>query len=181
MTRDEKLQRRLELIVKAEQSTLAWCRLSGIVPGWSWQAAGRRPPLPFYAMKTEPGRCRVCGQPIDGGKVTWHGDCLATYWLWTKASDYANVLLHRQGWRCAITGEPANGIEIDHEVPIYQVRRDMADQPWFELLRFWGLGNLRAISRAAHVAKSAAEAADRALRPLKSKLVTVDQGVFPLP
>lgn len=165
------------------KTTLERCRLSGAVEGWSWSAKGRRPPLPFWERKAEPGRCRVCGQPIltpkgQPARVTWHPDCTTTYFVWMTPGNYANLLIHRQGGVCAIKREPLTvmGCEVDHEVPIYRVRRDHREEPWFELLRFWSLGNLRALSRRAHVEKSALEAAERAGRPV----VSAKQAALPL-
>ena len=161
---------KLAILLEAERGTLERCRLSGIVEGWSWRAKSRRPPLPFWERAVEPGRCRVCGQPIlkpngEPARYTWHPDCTATYFVWMTPGNYAHLLIHRQGGVCAVTREPlrpGSYCEVDHEVPIYRVRRDHREEPWFDLLRFWSLGNLRAISRKAHVEKSAREAAERA-------------------
>lgn len=170
----------LAMLVKAERSTLERCRLSGSQEGWSWSAKGRRPPLPFWERATEPGRCRVCGQPImtTGGKlsrITWHPDCTTTYFIWMTPGNYANLLIHRQGGVCAVTGEPLKVLDcqVDHDVPIYRVRRDHREEPWFELLRFWSLGNLRAIHYREHLTKSAHEAAERAARKASSAQPTL--------
>lgn len=168
---DEQRAAQLAALIACEEKALERCRLSGVVEGWSWSAKGRRPPLPFWERASEPSRCRVCGQPIltPGGKpsrLTWHSDCTSAYFLWMTPGNYANLLIHRQGGVCAITGEAVSvmGCEVDHAVPIYRVRRDHRTEPWFELLRFWSLGNLRALSRNAHLNKSAIEAAERAGR-----------------
>lgn len=172
--RDERIEKAradLRHIRNCQRYTIARCRKSGIVPGWSWHASGRRPPLPFYDGDSEPGRCRICGQPT-GSRVTWDPKCVTTYTLWTKPGTYALPLAVGQDGLCAITREPIGppareyliDFEIDHEIPIYRVRRDFADRPWFDLLRYWGLSNLRGITRAAHVAKSAVEARERAGR-----------------
>lgn len=170
---EEQRAAQLAGLVKAEAGTLERCALSGLIEGWTWAAKSRRPPLPFWERKVEPGNCRLCGQPIftprgDRARVTWHPDCVTTYWVWMTPGNYANLLIHRQGGVCAVTGEPVKVLdcEVDHEIPIYRVRRDHREEPWFELLRFWSLGNLRAISRRAHVEKSAREAAERAGRPV---------------
>ncbi len=125
------------------------------------------------------GTCRVCGQPIYGGgsfrsfagpiskRLTWHSVCTITYFVMTKPADYAAPLILRQGQRCPISGDaialPYGGnIDVDHEVPLFRVAREHAGEPWFELIRFWMTGNLRAITNAAHLAKNAEEARQRA-------------------
>lgn len=143
----------------------------------------RAPPLPFHSfVHRGAGTCRVCGQPIYGGgsfrsfagpvskRLTWHSVCTATYFLMTKPTDQSEALILRQGGRCAITAEPigpparewCSAVDIDHEVPLFRVARLHADEPWFELIRFWMTGNLRAITPAAHKAKGADEARERA-------------------
>lgn len=140
------------------------------------------------------GSCRVCGQPIyEGGqhrgkvisRLTWHRSCTTAYFLWTKTSDYAGAIAWRQGGKCAVSGDPIGPpaleflrqVDVDHEVPIYRVRRDHAAEPWFKLLRYWGLGNLRSITTASHLAKSAQEAAERASRAPRRR---IDQIEMPL-
>lgn len=179
---NEILRHKLNGLQYAEAVTRVLCRRSGAMDGYVWHATGRRPPLPFWEAASEPGRCRVCGQLIYGGgsfrsfagdrskRLTWHTVCTSAYFLWTKPGDYAGALIWRQGGVCPISGDvlgpPAReyvlSCEVDHEVPIYRVRRDMQAMPWFELLRFWGLSNLRAITSAAHADKSAREAKERA-------------------
>ena len=142
----------------------------------------RSPPLPFHSFRhLGPGYCRVCGQPVFGKgfyraksgppskQRTWHDACLSAYMLWTKPNDYAAILILRQGQRCTITGDPImlpypRGVEVDHDVPLFRAARQHREEPWFELLRFWGFGNLRAVSRAGHLQKCAAEARERAGR-----------------
>lgn len=157
-----------------ERAVLERCRRSGLVEGYRWHAKGRRPPLPHWEAASEPGRCRVCGLPIErGGKpttLTWHPDCLKAFMLWTRPGHYIECLISRQHGLCAVTAKPIGPparewvgyAEADHEVPIFRVRREMAERPWFDLLPYWGLSNLRAITRGAHAAKSAREARDRA-------------------
>lgn len=155
----------------------------------SARSAHRSPPLPFHSFKRlGPGHCRVCGQPIYGAGDyrkaavskhkrdslrTWHDVCTTTYFLMTKPNDFLGVIALRQKGLCAITREPiappareyVSQADVDHEVPLYRVARDYRDEPWFKLLRFWTLPNLRAITNAAHKAKNAAEAQERAGRP----------------
>lgn len=142
----------------------------------------RAPPLPFYSQPAVPGQCRVCGQPIYGGgsfrsfagpvskRLTWHSVCTATYFLMTKPTDQSQALILRQAGRCAITAEPigpparewCSSVDIDHEVPLFRVARKHAEEPWFDLIRFWMTGNLRAITPEAHKTKGAEEARERA-------------------
>lgn len=161
-------------------------RWDGWFPGRKWRASAwhRSPPLPFHStVHKGAGWCRVCGQPIYGAgsfrsfagsqstRLTWHMICTESYFLITKPADYAAALLLHQDGLCALTGEPIGppakeyilDVEVDHDVPLFRVARDHADEPWYELIRFWGSGNLRALSRAAHLAKSAAEAKERKL------------------
>lgn len=170
----DQLRQQLDTIQEHERVTLARCRLSGLVNGYVWRAASRQPPLPFWERNPEKGRCRVCGQPtsLDGKptRLTWHLECTTAYFVWRTPAQYAHALVFRQDGRCAETGVPLglparpylSGTEIDHRIPIYQVRRDRAAEPWFELLRFWSLENLQAISSASHKRKCAEEAAERA-------------------
>jgi len=142
----------------------------------------RDPPLPFHADSRGAGTCRVCGQPIyEGGgwrktksakvstRLTWHSVCTTTYLVMVKPSDYIAPLVLLQGWRCPVSGvelslpSPAGQyLEVDHGVPLFRVAREHADEPWFEMLRFWTTRNLYAITRAAHLDKCAAEARERA-------------------
>lgn len=49
--------------------------------------------------------------------------------------------------------------EIDHVVPLWSVDRTL---PWERLIQFWRLGNLSALCKACHRAKTAREAQQRA-------------------
>jgi hypothetical protein len=184
----ERERQRLNQLRYAETVCRVLCRRSGLVEGWRWQAKGRRPPLPFWERKPIAGSCRICGQPIYGGgsfrkfagpqskRITWHNACTTAYFLWIKPSDYAGAIVWRQNGLCALSGEPVglpareylSDVEVDHEIPIYQIRRDRSNEPWFDLLRFLGLGNLRAITIAAHKSKSIREAAERARMKLRA-------------
>lgn len=155
-----------------------------IPPNRTWRPSAwhRSPPLPFHShMHKGAGWCRICGQPIYGGgsyrsfagpqsgRLTWHTTCTLSYFLIMKPADYAAALLLRQGGLCAISGEPIGppakeyilDVEVDHNIPLFRVARDHRDEPWYELIRFWGSGNLQAISRSAHLAKCADEARER--------------------
>jgi hypothetical protein len=162
----------------------------------------RDPPLPFWRGKSRQGYCRVCGQPIYGrnrshqphlrgligprelGKNTWHRACVETYMLMMKPNDYAQYLVMAQDGLCTITGDPIGPpaadyighVEVDHDVPLFRVAREHGNEPWFELIRFWGLSNLRAVSRAGHVLKCAEEARERS----KYKSVSAQQGALEL-
>lgn len=188
----EALQGRLRYLLYAERVTRILCRRSGEVPGFKWDgyspgrtcrasAWHRAPPLPFHSFKHRgAGTCRVCGQPIYGGgsfrsfagpvspRLTWHSLCVASYTVMTKPAEFTAALVLRQDQKCGITGRPIelpyepSGVDVDHEVPLFRVAREHGAEPWFDLIRFWGSGNLRAVIHAAHVAKSAAEAKERA-------------------
>lgn len=159
-------------------------RWGAMKPGtWLPSAWHRAPPLPFHSfVHRGAGTCRVCGQPIYGGgsfrsfagpvakRLTWHKLCTTTYFLMTKPNDQVAALVFRQQGRCAITREPIGppaadyitSVDVDHEVPLFRVRERHADEPWYEMIRFWGTGNLRAITGEAHRNKNAEEARERA-------------------
>lgn len=141
----------------------------------------RDPPLPFHSKHHGPGICRICGQPIYGGgghlkkngpqhsRLTWHKVCTITYFVMVKPSDYIAPLVLLQDMRCSATGVElflpspwGQYLEADHDIPLFRVARDYAGRPWFELIKYWMTGNLRAITREAHLAKCAAEAKERA-------------------
>lgn len=151
-----------ERLREIELKVIADCRSSGEVPGYTWTGSRRAPPLPFYSFIHQRHRCRVCGLPTEG-RATWHCHCVTAYKLWTGPATHTRAILTRQRGLCAITGEPLTVIDanIDHRVPLYRVRRDFGARPWFELLPFWGLSNLQAISWREHSEKSAEEAAER--------------------
>ncbi len=160
------------------------------IPMWS-----RCPPLPplwmLYGNKREnhPGNCcPVCRcSTYQGGdwrasagkprwNKTWHAPCLHAHLVWTRTPDYARVIAEQQGGVCALSGESImrdghlrGQVEVDHLVPLWRVRHDAAQYRWPDVLRFWGLGNLQALSAAGHRIKTAREAAERAAlnrRPL---------------
>jgi hypothetical protein len=58
----------------------------------------------------------------------------------------------------------APGVEVDHRLPLWRVRREAHLYQWPEVLKFWGPGNLQALSNAGHKAKTAREARERAGR-----------------
>lgn len=167
---------------RAEATTLVLARRSGDRAYPHPTRPHRTPPLPFHAGASAQGQCRVCGQPIyrDGShrpgpeaelsRQTWHAGCVTTYFLWTTPSKYARALIWRQKGLCAMTGESLLGpngirtveIQVDHKIPLYRVAREHGALPWFEQLRFWGLGNLRALSVLGHKIKNEMEAAERA-------------------
>lgn len=183
---------RLRYMLYAERVTRILCRRSGPVEGFKWDgwspgrtwrrsAWHRTPPLPFHQVVHKgAGWCRVCGQPIYGGgsfrkfagppsRQRWHTLCVSTYTLWTKPSDFTELLVLRQGERCALSNSSiplpySRHVDVDHKVPLFRVARDHADEPWHELICFWGFGNLRAVTHAAHLAKCAAEARERSGR-----------------
>ncbi len=122
-----------------------------------------------------PGHCVVCGQPVyrlgwhidlwDRGpnkNAVWHTACVTAWQLWNAPSDHAQLLRRLQGRRCATSGARLwKTSEVDHRTPLFRVWREHRDTDWPTLLGFWGLPNLQVINRAAHVEKSATEAASR--------------------
>lgn len=188
-SRYERQLRRLQYAERVTR-ILCW-RSGPEIVGFKWRRAPaswrdqnrllshRSPPLPFHStIHKGAGFCRVCGQPIYGGgsfrsfagapskRLTWHTLCTEVYFVMTRPTDYIAPLLLRQREACAVTGESiplpySKTVEVDHEIPLYRVARDHAEEPWCELIRFWMSGNLRVITRSAHVAKSATEAVER--------------------
>lgn len=171
--------------IRADRLARGLARLSGAPVGWRWEpregvAVGlRAAPAPYReaAFARGPGFCCVCGQPVfrlgwhrdlwGEGKVnrnaSWHSACVVAWKLWHAPSDHIAVLKRRQRHRCAQTGKRLlRAAEVDHRVPLFQVRRDLKDALWPELLGFWGVPNLQVINREAHVSKCAFEAAGRA-------------------
>jgi len=156
--------------------------------GWQWQlgddkksglpATFRAPPAPYREKRFArgPGWCCVCGQPVyrfgwhtdlwergPNKNASWHAGCVVAWQLWSAPADWAKPLRRLQQHKCAATGKRLmRTAEIDHRVPLFQVWRVRRDEPWPSLLRYWGLPNLQVINRAAHAAKCADEAGQRA-------------------
>ena len=144
----------------------------------SSQTSFRVPPLPYReaARAAGGGRCCVCGQPVyrfgwhrdlwgagANRNAHWHSACVTAWRLWIAPSDFVRPLKRLQRRRCAETGARLwRTAEVDHRVPLFRVWRELRATPWPDLLAFWGLPNLRVINRAAHAAKCASEAGQRA-------------------
>lgn len=149
----------------------------------------RRPPLPglsriFGGHKRIPSNhCPVCGHEcFEGGdwresagrprwNKSWHDCCLAAHNTWTRYADLAFRLAVKQGGRCPISRERIlsqcgtyhlPGVQVDHIVPLWRIAVDAHLYQWPDVLRFWGLGNLQALSASGHRAKNAKEAKERA-------------------
>lgn len=139
----------------------------------------RTPPAPYRetSFRLGPGYCCVCGQAVfrfgwhrdlwnDGRpnqRAIWHAGCVAAWKWWNAPSQHGKLLSKLQKRRCTSTGTRLlRTAEVDHRIPLFQVWRDHKTLPWPDLLAFWGAPNLQVINRPAHVAKSAAEAGDRA-------------------
>lgn len=127
--------------------------------------------------------CPVCAQPTyQGGdwrkpageprwNKTWHACCYRAHGVWRDPVWVGRWLARRQGGVCPITMEPIlssehgyvlGGVQIDHVVPLWRVRRLGDQHVWPDVLRFWGLGNLQALSDRGHKIKTAQEARQRA-------------------
>lgn len=177
----ERAPDRIYLLADAIQACLDRCAQSETPDGWDWATRKnfRFPPLPHYHRKPQQGRCRICW--LDAGKWTWHKECASAYNFFTSpnsellaylqdclcpgcgdAVGYARRYEFSTGdfseWRYVIHGS----VEADHVKPLYRVRREHADEPWTDLLRFWTPLNLQAICRACHVRKCGQEATERA-------------------
>ena len=126
--------------VRADRLARALARLSGAPAGWRWATAKRlprtfkTPPAPYRetAFSLGPGSCCVCGQPVY--RYGWHVD------LWNDLRANENSTWHS----CCVVA-----------------RREHRDDPWPELLLFWGIPNLQVVNRDGHLRKTASEACDR--------------------
>jgi len=122
------------------------------------------------------------------GNLRWHACCYVAWSVWTgtaKQLDLPRYLARRQGFVCVETGEPlkvvreatrvdAYGfaefrrvetlaqVDVDHEEPLWRVRAQADRHAWPDVLRFWGVGNLRAVTKEGHRMKTSREAGERA-------------------
>lgn len=141
-------------------------------------ASFRTPPAPYRedAFSRGPGHCCVCGQEVyrfgwhvdlwDKGpnrNAEWHAACVVAWEFWAQPTAHITLLRRRQKFRCAESGGRLwKTAEVDHRVPLFQVRHEHRDAPWPQLIGFWGAGNLQVINRTVHVDKCAEEARLRA-------------------
>jgi hypothetical protein len=163
-----------------------------VVPDWSILSKGRNPPLapgggrdgkcpvcqlPRYAG----GAWWESAGPSRKGAY-WHKACLDAFTNWTRYSVLGSYLAARQGWVCPetglplrvtverqhpISGEPIVGhyiiaIEVDHIDPLWRIRAQADQYKWPDVLRFWGIANLQALTPQGHTIKTKREAAERA-------------------
>ncbi len=174
--------------LRAEALARALARRSTVPEGWTWRIGEpglpdtfRVPPAPFRepAHAAGPGCCCICGQPVfrlgwhrdlwgDGRPnrtARWHSCCVAAWKFWLAPVTALKPLKRRQKLRCLESGRRLlKACEVDHRTPLFLVWRDLRDQPWTDLLGYWGAPNLQVVNRQAHVTKSSAEAAERAAR-----------------
>ena len=175
--------------VRADRLARAMARQNGAPDGWTWRlkaeagdgrpATFRTPPLPFRetALTRGAGHCCVCGGVVfrygwhrdlwhDGKpnpRATWHAACVAAWKFWNAPHAHDILLKRLQRHRCALTRRRLlRDAEVDHALPLFRLWRDRRETPWPDLLNYWGLPNLQVIPREAHLAKSAAEAKERA-------------------
>lgn len=162
----------------ADRGQPAWDTHNRKPPEATWAE-----PIPYAR-----GFCPVCRRETfrdgdwraEAGKrhhaAQWHAPCLAAYKLWTKPNDYAMALARRQNGACPITGESLitsvaprdweeeasffthSGIEVDHRIPLWWVKRNAVHFTWLQSFAFWGLDNLQALSARGHKIKTAREA-----------------------
>ena len=87
-----------------------------------------------------------------------------TAWkFWTVPHENEVLLKKRQRLRCAVTRKRLlRDAQVDHKVPLFQVWREYRQEPWPDLLAFWGIPNLQVVTREAHTIKCAGEAGGRA-------------------
>ena len=173
--------------IRADRIARALGALSGSPKGWKWGAdrdlipppnSFRAPPAPYReaAYSLGQGFCCVCGQPVyrygwhvdlwsegrPNKNATWHSCCVIAWKLWRSPRTYLRQIRKIQGRLCPATGKRLLKTgEVDHRVPLYRVWREHRDNPWPELLSFWGVPNLQVINRDGHLTKTAAEARDR--------------------
>jgi len=173
--------------VRADRLARALAAKSGAPAAWTWRLASgaqrdlprsfRFPPAPYRerAFARGPGYCCVCGQPVyrlgwhadlwDAGmnrNATWHAVCVIAWRFWSAPSDWERLLRRVQERRCRESGKRLlRSAEVDHRVPLFKVWTEHRDEPWPQLLGFWGMPNLQLINRDMHAAKCAAEAAYR--------------------
>lgn len=130
------------------------------------------------------GTWRASGGP-PRWNAAWHEFCLWAWTLWTSPERYSANIAMRQGFVCPETGaslieveetrtvdryglwretreQHLVPIEVDHIVPLWRVRAEASQHEWPDVLRFWGPGNLQALTRDGHRAKTAREAQERA-------------------
>jgi hypothetical protein len=175
--------------LRADRLARALASRSTAPEGWAWRlgavegvgrtASFRTPPAPFRegAHARGPGQCCICGQPIfrltwhrdlwgDGRlnrTASWHAACVEAWRLWCDPSGHVKALKRQQRHRCAATGARLfRTAEIDHRVPLFSVWRGRDAHAWPAILAYWGAPNLQVVNRAAHVAKCAREAGQRA-------------------
>ncbi len=174
--------------LRADRLARALAARTGAPSGWTWRLSTgaddglprglRVPPSPYRetAWRAEPGRCKLCGQPVfrfgwhadlwgDGipnRRASWHAACAAAWRFWLAPHRQLRLLTRVQKRRCAQTGDRLDRTaEVDHRVPLFAVWRNERERAWPDLLAFWGAPNLRVVGRAVHAEKSAAEATGR--------------------
>lgn len=95
--------------------------------------------------------------------ASWHACCVAAWKLWIAPRSQLGFLKVLQQRRCRETGRRLlRTAEVDHRVPLFKVWHDHREQPWPDLLAFWGIPNLQVINRPAHLEKCARESGERA-------------------
>jgi hypothetical protein len=169
---------------KQRMSWPAW-RDAGFPENRETNTFTRLPPRPTW-QTLDKNQCPICGQPTFAGgawwpeagaprwNLQWHTVCAAAYQAWRHPDFMAQSLADRQGGKCSETGADlfklnargdrvlVGGVEVDHRVPLWRVRRDAHLYVWPDVLRMWGPTNLQVLVNAGHKLKTAREARERA-------------------
>lgn len=125
----------------------------------------RQPPrLPY----TADGTCRLCGGDVVKPRRTWCSQRCVDVWWMATSSDHARahlVAFYPGCWECGARDHLDDelrwvdvGLAVDHVVPLWS----LSDEERTEL-RWWLPFNLQLLCKRCHDAKTANEAAVRAL------------------
>lgn len=131
----------------------------------------RKPPKGKFYYNHNPGVCRQCGELVlnDAGKVNkrakWHKDCLVEYKLVHWPDVTRRAVYERDKGKCAQCGHQCarkydDVWHLDHIKPLVESQGDVS---------YWELPNLQTLCQPCHIAKTSAEATERAARKRAAK------------